>query len=410
MIRLVHFADLHLGVENYGRLDTTTGVSSRLGDFLSAFDQVVEAALGRQADLVIFAGDAYKTRDPSPTYQREFARRIRRLSQAGVPTVLVAGNHDLPNAVGRAHTLEIFGILQVDNVYVARSPAVFDIETRSGPVQVAVLPWIVRSALLTRDALKDKSLQDADALVLEHVEQILNGHDGLVARLSPDRPHILVAHGTVQGAAYGSERSVMLGNDLILPLHLLKNPAWDYVALGHIHKHQALEPERLPPVVYSGSVERIDFGEEHERKGFVFVEVERGACRWEFVPLDTRPFVTLRVQADGDDPTAQILNQIARTPIEGAIVRLIIQTTVERSPLIDEKAVLAALKDAFHVAALIRNIVRLERMRLGGQYDLAGLTPLDVLARYLQTRQASEAHIARLLEYAQTLDISQVEI
>ena len=103
-IKVVHFADVHLGVDNYGRLDPGTGLFTRLSDFLRAIDQVIEAACIQEADLVIFGGDAYKTRDPSPTYQREFARRIRRLSQAGLPTVLLAGNHDVPNAVGRAHT------------------------------------------------------------------------------------------------------------------------------------------------------------------------------------------------------------------------------------------------------------------------------------------------------------------
>ena len=101
-LKVVHFADVHLGVENYGRLDPQTGLSTRLTDFLGSIDTIIDTALEGAADLVLFCGDAFKTRDPSPTYQREFARRIRRLSQGGVPTVLVAGNHDVPNAVGRA--------------------------------------------------------------------------------------------------------------------------------------------------------------------------------------------------------------------------------------------------------------------------------------------------------------------
>lgn len=406
MIKLVHFADIHLGVENYGRFDADTGLSTRLLDFLRAVDTVIDAALAQKADLVVFAGDAYKTRDPSPTSQREFARRIRRLSLAGVPTVLVAGNHDVPNTVGRAHTLEIFDTLEIDGIYVARSPALFDIETPSGPVQVGVLPWIVRSGLLAQEAYKNKSLQEATAILLEHVETILNGGDGLVAHLKPDVPHVLVAHGTVQGAVYGSERSVMLGNDIVLPLHLLKNPAWDYVALGHIHKHQALEGDRYPPVVYSGSVERIDFGEEKEDKGFVIAQVDRGGCTWEFVRLDTRPFVTVRVQADGDDPTAQIVEQIEQSSIRDAVVRVLVQTTVERNPLIDEKAILKALSSTFHVASIVRSVSRLERMRLGGQESMAGLTPMDVLMRYLQVKQVSEERIMRLMQFASLLDAS----
>ena len=64
----------------------------------------------------------------------------------------------------------------------------------------------------------------------------------LLRHLDPHIPHILVKfHGTVQGAVYGSERSVTLGQEMVLPLGLLKNSVWDYVALGHIHRHQALE-------------------------------------------------------------------------------------------------------------------------------------------------------------------------
>lgn len=403
MVKVVHFADVHLGVENYGRFDPGTGLSTRLGDFLSAVDRIVQTALEQQADLAIFAGDAYKTRDPSPTYQREFARRVHRLSQAGLPTVLVAGNHDTPNAVGRAHTMEIFDTLEVENVFVARSPGLFEIETRHGMVQVGVLPWIVRSGLLARDEHKNKNLQQVNDLLLERVEAILNGQEGLVSRLRPDMPHILVAHGTIQGAVYSSERSVMLGYDMVLPLDLVKNPAWDYVALGHIHKHQALEDERFPPVVYAGSIARIDFGEEKEDKGFVIAQVERGSCSWQFHKLDVRPFVTVRVQADGEDPTAQIVQALKRASIDEAVVRVIVQTTAERGPLINEKELFRALKGAFHVAPIVRDIVRSDRMRLGGQQDIAGMTPLEVLERYLQVKQTPPDRVELLKRYAETL-------
>jgi len=402
-IRVVHFADVHLGVENYGRLDPHTGLSSRLTDFLRAMDRVIDAALDEEADLVVFAGDAYRTRDPSPTSPREFARRMRRLSRAGLPTILVAGNHDMPNAVGRAHTMEIFDTLEVENVYVARRPGVFDIETRHGTVQVGTLPWIVRNALLSREEYKNKNLQEVMALLQERVEKLLDGESGLVANLDPGVPHILVAHGTVQGAAYGSERGVMLGQDMILPLGLFKNPHWDYVALGHIHRHQEIEPDRFPPVVYSGSVERIDFGEEREDKGFVVAEVERESCSWTFRKLDARRFVTVRVTADGDDPTAQVVHEIEQKSIADAVVRVIIRTTADQDVLIRESEIRRTLRSAFYVAAIVHDVVRPERMRLGDQEDIASMTPLEVLERYLQVKQTPPERIAVLNRYAETL-------
>ncbi len=118
-MRILHFSDLHIGVENYGRLDPNTGFSTRLNDFLFSLDQVVEWALTEDVDLVLLAGDAYKGRDPSQTHQREFATRLARLSNAGIPSMLLVGNHDLPSVVSRATAVEIFRTLQLPRVTVA---------------------------------------------------------------------------------------------------------------------------------------------------------------------------------------------------------------------------------------------------------------------------------------------------
>jgi exonuclease SbcD len=276
-------------------------------------------------------------------------------------------------------------------------------------VQVGTLPWIVRSGLLSRQEYKNKSLQDLTQIMLARVESILNGKSGLVSTLKPDVPHILVAHGSVQGAVYGSERTVMLGHDLVWPLSLFKNEYWDYVALGHIHRHQALEDDQFPPVVYPGSVERIDFGEEREDKGFVIAQVGQNECTWEFHKLDTRHFVTVRVEADGQDPTAQVIDAIERAPVQGAVVRVIIQTTPEQNPLINEKEIERALGDAFYIASITRNVTRSERVRLGSQQDIAGMTPIQVLERYLQTKQTPPERIELLKQHAEMLSTAVKE-
>ena len=403
MMRVLHFADLHLGIENYGRLDPATGLSSRVADFLRAFDALVEYALTEDIDLVLFAGDAFKTRTPSPTYQREFAKRIRRLAvEAGIPTFLLVGNHDLPHAAGRAHSIEIFQTLEVENVQVARKPTVVRIETRQGPLQIVALPWIVRSAILAREEYKDRSLEEINELMLNRLEALLlTGEKSLVSQLDPDLPTILAAHGTVQGAVYGSERSVMLGSDLILPLSLIHHPAFDYVALGHIHKHQAVG-ER-PPAVYSGSLERIDFGEAKEAKGFVVVELARGQAEWYFVPLPVRPFITIRVEAAIPDPTAQVLAAIEEHDIADAVVRLQIKLTAAAEPLLDEGAIRKALAPAFYVAAVAKEVERPTRLRLGSQETIETLTPRELLVRYFQAKQTPPERIEVLLRYADEL-------
>ena len=113
MPTILHFADAHIDMANYGRHDPQTGLPIRVVDFLKSLDTIVDAAIDEKVDLVIFAGDAYKDRSPAPTFQREWGRRIMRLSHAGIPTLLLIGNHDLSPALGRAHALESFDTLEV---------------------------------------------------------------------------------------------------------------------------------------------------------------------------------------------------------------------------------------------------------------------------------------------------------
>src|SRR5690349_22482119 len=196
MVRILHLADIHLGMENYGRTDPATGLSTRLGDFLRTLDEALDWALANDVHLVLIAGDVYKNRDPSPTVQREFARRIARLSKAGLPTFLLVGNHDLPNAWARAHTVEIFDTLHVPHTWVARQPRFATLPTTAGPVQIIALPWVTPATLLTKDEFRTASFEQLNGLMIDKLEELL---DGFVEQLDPALPTILTAHAAVQG-------------------------------------------------------------------------------------------------------------------------------------------------------------------------------------------------------------------
>lgn len=403
MIRLTHFADLHIGTENYGRIDATTGINDRVLDFLRRLDEVIDYSLNNGVDVVIFAGDAFKTRDPNPTYQREFARRIRRLSDANVPTVLLVGNHDLPTMAKKASTLDIYRTLNVPGVYVGWRDEIFRIETKNGPLQVACLPYPMRQRLLSRDELHARSVQELDRALTEMVEDVVKG---MTQQLDPDLPAVLTAHLTVSGAVFGSERSVMLGNDVVILTSVLADPRWDYVALGHIHKHQALEAQ--PPVVYAGSLERIDFGEEHDPKGFCWVELARGRTTWQFIPVNARSFVSIYADVrQAQDPTQAVLDAIAAHTLADAIVRVIIQLKPHQEPLLHEKDILKALAPAYYVSALSKDIERQARQRLGGQSP-PELTNIELVRRYLESKDIAPARLQELLAQA-TLLIQEVD-
>ncbi len=405
MIRILHLADIHLGMENYGRVDPATGLSSRLGDFLASLDTALDYAVTQHFDLVLLAGDVYKNRDPSPTIQREFARRIRRLSAAGIPTFLLVGNHDLPNTWARAHTIEIFDTLAVPNVWVARSSGIFHIPTAHGPVQIAALPWVTHHTLLTKDEYRSYSHRELNGILADKVEALI---DGMIDQLDPAIPAIFTAHAAIDIAKTSSEHSMMLGDDLVLPLSLVARPEFDYVALGHVHKYQVLS--KHPLVVYPGSLERIDFGEERDPKGFVTVTLDetrpRGerAGEHEFHEAGARRFLTVEVHTNGGNPNETVLRKLAARAgdIRGSIVRVVIKTTAEQESLLRDDEIRKALSEAAYIASVSREVDTPQRTRLGG-HAVEHLTTRQVLELYCATAKMPPDRTETLLKYADQL-------
>lgn len=394
-IRMLHFADIHVGMENYGRIDPATGISSRVHDFLDRLDEVIDYALEHGADLAVFAGDAFKNRDPEPTQQREFARRIKRLADA-MPTLLLVGNHDMPGMAAKASSVDIFQALDVPGIIVGHRPDGQVVQTRKGPVYLAWMPYPMRNRLLSRDENQGKSIEELEAVLQETVSDILRD---LAARAAGhDMPRVLAGHLSVAEAKLGSERSVMLGRDLAVATSALADPVWDYVALGHIHKHQQLNGDRQPPVVYSGSLERIDFGEEGEAKGFCWVELGRKPTRWEFVPVHARPFRTVRVDVLGEtNPTQAVLNRLPDIA-EGEVVRVVVRLRADQEAALRDRDIEAALGPAASIR-LAREVEAEARVRLG---ELApeSLSHLDLVRLYFEAKGVEPERIEALMARA----------
>ena len=406
-MRILHFADLHIGVENYGHIDPETGLSTRLLDFLQALDEVVEYALSQNIDLVLLAGDAYKSRDPNQTHQRELAKRLATLSSAGIPIFLLLGNHDRPNAIGRATAIEIFDTLQVPNLYVGDEIKTYVVETPKGSLQITALPWPRRSMLFSREDTRSLSVEEVN----ERIQDLFTrGIQQAAERLDPEIPAILTGHITVSGATLGSERSMMLGQDHFLLPSSIHLPAFDYIALGHIHKHQVLREN--PLMVYSGSLQRVDFGEEKDPKGFCVIDLDpsriqgRRLVDFRFQQVNARNFTTIDVNVpkESRNPTQDILHAIDRHNVSGAIVRLRISLTAEQSTILrdGDAAIRDALKDAHYIASINKQVAEERRSRLPPD-TVNGLGPLKALALYLQSRETRPQRQEKLLQYARKL-------
>ncbi len=392
MLRILHFADAHIDMANYGRHDPESGLPYRVLDFLKALDQIVERAISERVDLVIFAGDAYKDRTPAPTYQREWDRRIIRLSQAGIETILLVGNHDLSPALGRAHALQEYESLAVPHIHVADRAHFFPPAELNGiPLQVLALPWINRSNLIARQGLSTEKIEDIHEVIENSLSEIFANW---FEQLDPNLPTILTAHGTVQGATYGGERSIMLGSDLILPKSLVTDSRLDYVALGHIHKFQDLNPNGYPAVVYPGSIERVDFGEMRDSKYFILANVARGKTTYTAEKLSGRRFLdyTASFSSEQDpqlpDPADLHARILAHLPQPGELTNAIVRLTLEYprgwESLIDEAALRAYCAEAFDFHLVRRALIE-ARVRLPSSEAISTAAPTALLKLYWDT-------------------------
>jgi DNA repair protein SbcD/Mre11 len=395
-MKLLHFADAHIDMANYGRHDPETGLPLRVLDFLKSLDTIVDAAISEKVDMVIFAGDAYKDRSPAPTFQREWGRRIMRLSQAKIPTLLLIGNHDISPASGRANAIHEFKTLQVPFVRVLDQPCLLKPnELWDLPVQVIAMPWIARSGLMA--ATGETNSKEAFSRIEGNIGELI---ETLIEEADPSLPIILTAHASIEGAKFGGERLVMLGNDLVLSGGLVKNQKFSYVAMGHIHKPQDVNEGYQPPVIYPGSIERVDFGEAQEERYFVIAHIEKGKkTEVDWIELTgARKFIDRRTVLMSSENVNEALKGALPSPKEmsEAIIRLIVEYPREWDTLIDEPALRKYSEDSFEFH-FVKRPQSEARIRIAEGQVVSSFSPLDLLVQYWRATKTDDADVLQKL-------------
>jgi DNA repair protein SbcD/Mre11 len=209
---------------------------------------------------------------------------------------------------------------------------------------------------------------------------------------------VLAAHASVQGARYGGERTVTLGREVVLPGSLVRDTRLDYVALGHIHKPQDLNEGSQPPVIYPGSIERVDFGEAGDDKFFIIAHIERGDTRVEWRRLEgIRPFVDRFIRLETRETVTQEL-QATLPPaeeLEDAIVRLVVEYPRDWEPLIDDQSLREQARGAFEFHLIKRPQVD-ARIRLPEDQSIGSLTPLELLEIFWRSQHEETGEIEQL--------------
>jgi DNA repair protein SbcD/Mre11 len=387
MIKILHLSDIHMGSGfSHGRINPETGINTRLEDFLHTLSIAIDRAIGEPVDLVLFGGDAFPDATPAPYVHEAFASQFRRLADAGIPAVLLVGNHDQHSQGNGGASLSIYRTLLVPGFVVGDTIATHRIPTKNGDIQIITLPWLNHSTLLTRPQTEGLDIAEVSELLIKTLQPILEAE---VRRLDPTIPTVLLGHLMADRANLGAEKFLAVGKGFSIPVSMLIRPEWEYVALGHVHKHQNLNPANNPPIVYPGSIERVDFSEEKEEKGYVLVEVAaKNQVNWEFCPLPARPFITIEIDVStADDPQSAILSAIAQRDLTDSVVRAIYKLRSPQLELIDTNAIERALKAAHSFSIRPELISQLARPRLPELGADNTLDPIEALKTYLNNRE-----------------------
>jgi exonuclease SbcD len=406
MIRFIHTADIHFGMENYGRLDVKTGIHSRLLDFQKALNYCIDHAIEHSIDFFLFSGDAYKTAHPSPTQQKLLLQCFLRLHKAGIPVVIVVGNHDNPLSFGKANSLDVFGELPIEGFHVIAKPTILSLQTKNGLINIVGIPWPTRNTI----ALNDQQALASGAQITEYISKAVGAIiRSFAQKLDPSIPAVLAGHLTVSSGVFsGSEKRAIYGTDpLLFPSDLAIEP-FDYVALGHLHRYQNLNANGYPAIVYSGSIERVDFGERKEEKGFCVVSIPcKNEAVHEFVKVPTRPFiqieVVLAVETKESSHTDQMIAVVQRRDITDAVIKIMYHVPPGIVDHLDLGRIQRACSAAWYIVGIIpvREIaVREHRAAVTVGMDLPVL-----LRNYFATRADIKDRADDLIE--KTLQLEQ---
>ncbi len=294
-MRIVHIADSHAGYRAYNALDQDLGINQREEDTYQAFKQSADKIIELQPDVLIHAGDLFDTPRPSNRAISFIFEQLTRLTNHGIPVVIIAGNHSTPRM---RDTGSIFQLLR----FIPKLYPVFQ-------------------GALEKIRLTDKSGKELLIHALPHCPKNEDFYSQL-DMIKPDEHsdyNILLVHAAVSGI---KEFSMGEFNEQDVPTGYL-SPSFNYIALGHYHKFTQITENSF----YSGSTERFSFNELDQDKGFI--EFDLATAKMEFHQLDIRPMQDLGIidasQLDANDLMRQLEEDVSRSQISGSIARLTVR-------------------------------------------------------------------------------------
>jgi exonuclease SbcD len=344
MAKILIVSDVHIGKRYAYKIDLTTGMSLRTLDFIDAFARVADYAIINQIDIFVIAGDLYDRITIGPTLLRYVREKVwQPLIKARIPIVCIGGNHDSPQIFQKGSPLGEISLIQ--NSVVTRIPKTVKITALHTKEEIGfvLLPYMTAAQSV-------KFVERQLGEQIEKEKQLVTSQEFFKIYLTNAIDQLETTHKVIVGHFFFQNSKInvipypnQLPHEFVFKQNMLPLEKIDLAIFGHIHTNQTLHGGK---VLVPGSLERVDFGEINEDKGFYIFDTE--SQNLEFISNNPRTLVNHYIEVPRvDDPTDYIVKKIPST-INSAIVRLIIKTTPEVRKKIIEPRVREKLKTAFH--------------------------------------------------------------
>lgn len=268
-MRVLHTSDWHVGKLLRGM--------SRVEEHRAVLTEIAEIAAREKVDLVLVAGDLFESMAPPPEAVAVAWDALVALRETAAQVVVVGGNHDHQPQLDAVAPLFARAGITMLGLPAGRERAVVDV----AGARVVLVPWVSQRWAVRTEQLMGTT---AAATVQYYAARVAKLLAWLSEGFRADTVNIVAAHCMVQGGMLGGgERDAQLIDEYAVPAAAFPAAA-NYVALGHLHRTQAIPGPA--PIWYSGSPIQVDFGEERDVKHVLLADIpERGATKVTPVPL-----------------------------------------------------------------------------------------------------------------------------
>lgn len=330
-MKICCIADIHIGMKSYGKIDPTTHFNIRELDGLQVFKNTIQYCIDNNIVTIVIAGDVYHQAISSPMLQERVNEILKYAIDNGRKLFILIGNHDLKPLATACSALK--------------------------PLDTFNIPNVIQSDVFKEvNYTLDNELIRFVFLPTYHTAEEI--HDILTNKITHDNtPIICIGHMSVQGAALNDW--LISTNENFIDINDFKQDNIKAVILGHLHKHQVLMNK--PIIFYTGSLQRLDFNEEKQPKGFVILDTTNWS--FEFIPVEAQDFYTIDAQVDQEHSFDDIYKKIDISKIKNAIVRVRIRTTSEYKLTNSQEKELSKYIEGFKPSNLLSIQQKLEDVR-----------------------------------------------